>query len=76
MPLTLVGIVYYADDPAKKVFRIVYPVKDDSELDQPDPQHGEWTKFGADPSRVAVMEKIPADDPRATLDFFSSLDDR
>ena len=32
---TLVGIVYYADDPDKKVFRIIYPEFDDRELDQP-----------------------------------------
>jgi hypothetical protein len=33
--VTQCGIVYYADDPDKKVFRIVYPTDDDAELDGP-----------------------------------------
>lgn len=59
MPVTQVGIVYYADDPDKKVFRIVTPTEDDSELDRPDPKFGEWTVFGVDPNRIAIMDKVP-----------------
>jgi hypothetical protein len=64
MPVSLVGLVYYQDDPDKKTFRIVTPSFDDSELDVPDPIVGEWTQFGIDPSRVAVMDKVALDDPR------------
>lgn len=79
MPVTMVGIVYYADDPEKKVFRIVYPEVDDSELDQP-PTDGErkimrdetgkphgWHTFGLAPGRVAVMERVPKDSQRARM---------
>ena len=79
MAITKVGIVYYADDHNKAVFRIVFPEFDDSELDGP-PTDGNrrvmqddngkphtWTSFGTDPSRVAVMEKVPAGSPRAVL---------
>lgn len=59
MPVTMMGIVYYADDPDKKVFRLVTPTEDDSELDRPDPQYGYWTVFGVDPNRTAVMDKVP-----------------
>ena len=76
---TLVGIVYYADDPDKKVFRIIYPEFDDRELDQPPhdgnrqimhDEHGKphgWHTFGVDPNRTAVFEKVPVGDPRAVL---------
>lgn len=67
MAKTLVGIVYYLDDPDQKVFRIVTPTFDDAELDVPDPQYGAWTVFGVDPARPAVMEKVLLDDPRAQL---------
>jgi hypothetical protein len=67
MPVTQVGIVYYADDPDKKVFRVVTPTHDDSELDAPDPQHGEWHVFGLDPARPAVMEKVARSSDRAQL---------
>jgi hypothetical protein len=79
MPVSQVGIVYYADDPEKKVFRIVYPQHDDSELDEPahdgngkimrderGEPHG-WHTFATDPSRTAVMEKVAIGDPRATI---------
>lgn len=71
MPITQCGIVYYDDDPEKKVFRIVYPEFDDSELDQPPTdgnrqimrdEHGrphQWHTFGVNPDRVAVFEKVP-----------------
>lgn len=62
MPVTQVGIVYYADDPDKKVFRVVTPTADDNELDQPDPKFGEWTVFGVDQNRIAVMDKVPISD--------------
>lgn len=79
MPVTMVGIVYYADDPEKRVFRIVYPEFDDKELDEPPTDglrqimrdengkpHG-WHTFGVDPKRTAVMEKVPRGDPRAVM---------
>lgn len=79
MAVTLWGIVYYADDPNKTVFRIIWPERDDAELDQP-PHDGNrrpylkddgsphsWTSFGTDPNRVAVLEKVPVGDPRAKL---------
>lgn len=56
-----VGIVYYKDDPAC-VFRIVFPEKDENELLQND-----WTVFGTDPSRQAVMEIVSINDPRVKL---------
>ena len=67
MAVTKIGIVYYEDDPEQKVFRIVTPTVDDNELDMPDPVHGEWTAFGVDPARTAVMDKVALDDPRAKL---------
>lgn len=67
MANSLVGIVYYLDDPDQKVFRVVTPTFDDAELDVPDPQYGAWTVFGVDPSRAAIMEKIPLGDPRGQL---------
>lgn len=80
MSNAMVGIVYYADDPDKKVFRIVYP-SDPAHLDGPaletDPatdklrvmrdEYGNphgWHTFGVDPKRKTVFEKVPADDPR------------
>lgn len=54
MAVTMVGIVYYLDDPEKKVFRKVYPSLDDSELDDP-----QWVTLGIDPSRIAWLEKVP-----------------
>lgn len=67
MPVTQVGIVYYADDPDQKVFRLVTPTRDDSELDAPDPTYGEWHIFGVDPARAAIMEKVPVDSPRGRI---------
>lgn len=76
MPITMFGIVYYADDPEKKVFRVVYPTVDDKELDEPPTDcHGiafrdergkfySWTTLGIEPGRRAVMEKIPLGRPR------------
>ena len=67
MPKTLAGIVYYDDDPDMKVFRIVIPTEDDAELDAPDPIMGDWTVFGVDPNRKAVMEKVPLEDARVQI---------
>jgi hypothetical protein len=79
MPVTKIGLVYYADDPDKKIFRRVFPTLDDSELDGP-PTDGEckpmlfapdvphsWASFGTDPARIAVMVKVPADSPLLAL---------
>lgn len=52
MSVTLIGLVSYEDD--GKVFRKVYPEHDDSELDDP-----QWTTDGCDPTRKAVLHKIP-----------------
>ena len=35
MAITQVGLVYYEDDPEKKIFRKVYPEVDDVELNAP-----------------------------------------
>lgn len=59
MPVTKVGIVFYADDPEKKVFRIVYPERDDRELRDP-----QWTSLGTDPNRRAVLLEVDPTDPR------------
>lgn len=79
MPVTMVGIVYYADDPDKKVFRLVFPEFDDSELDGPvtdgnrqvmRDENGKphaWHTFGADPKRKAVLEKVPRGSPRTVM---------
>lgn len=73
------GIVYYADDPKRGVFRIVKPEVDDIELDQPptdnhrqiyrkeDGSPHSWTTLGTNPARIAIMEKVPIDDPRAVF---------
>jgi hypothetical protein len=70
MPVTKVGYVYYTDDPHKRVFRVVYPELDDSELDQPattsnreimrkidGSAHG-WHTFGIDETRQATLIKV------------------
>ena len=59
MTVSKVGLVFYQDTvvpPATlgAVFRLVYPTSDDSELDDP-----EWTTMGCDPSRTAVLVKVP-----------------
>lgn len=46
MPVTLVGIVYYADAP-DEIFRVVVPEFDDSELDEP-PTDGERRHYCID----------------------------
>lgn len=51
----MIGLVYYEDDPAKAIFRKVYPQFDDGELDDP-----QWTTLGCDPARVAVMIRVDA----------------
>lgn len=62
----MIGLVYYSDDPHKRVFRVVYPEFSDSELDQP-PTDGNrkpildangqpysWTSLGVLPRPVAM----------------------
>jgi len=70
------GIVYYEDDPEKKVFRIVYPSWDDNELDEPVTNHvgvpyrdargrlEYHTTYGVEPGRKAVMQKVPIGTPQ------------
>lgn len=67
MAVTQVGLIYYADDPDEKVFRIVTPTKDDSELDLPDPIHGAWTEFGIMEGRTALMRKVAINDPSVRI---------
>lgn len=74
MALTQLGIVYYAKDPHKRVFRIVYPERDDCELDWAPHdghrqvmlnEHGEphaWHTFGTKPQHQPTFEKILAGD--------------
>ncbi len=57
----LIGNVYYADDPERLIFRRIWPTSDNSELDDP-----QWVTIGCDPSRQAVLIKVPADSPEAT----------
>lgn len=69
----MIGLVYYGDDPHKRVFRVVYPEKDDAELDQPategkravmrkdDGTPHSWTSFGVDPLRTVLMDKAASD---------------
>ncbi len=71
MPVTQWGHVSYSDDPHARVFRIVYPTKDDSELDGPvtgndgrpikDPNGVPytWANFGTDQLRTALHIKVP-----------------
>lgn len=56
MPITLIGLVSYADDPTGSVFRKVFPTIDDSELDDP-----ALVTDGLDPTRTAVLTKYPID---------------
>jgi hypothetical protein len=79
MTVTQWGIVYYADDPDRTVFRVIMPEQDDVELDEPptdherrfylkaDGTHHSWTSFGTDPARKAVLLKVSIGDPRAVL---------
>lgn len=73
MPVTQIGLVYYADDPHKRVFRRVYPEFSNAELDQP-PTDGKravmrqgdstphtWTSFGVDAARPVAMDKAASD---------------
>lgn len=60
MPVTQIGLVYYADDQHKNVFRKVLPVHDDSELDDP-----RWITENLDKTRTAVLIKVPADSAQA-----------
>lgn len=53
MAATLIGLVYYADDVNKKVFRKVYPQHDNSELDDP-----RWTTKNINATRTAVLIKV------------------
>lgn len=70
MATSLIGLVYYTDDPHKRVFRVIYPTHDDSELDQP-PTDGNgltirsssgqphtWTSMGTDSARPVAMDKV------------------
>lgn len=73
MPTTQLGIVYYAKDPKKRVFRVVYPIIEDAELDRPPHDstgimrnadggaHG-WHSFGTKAEHQPMFEKIPAGD--------------
>lgn len=66
---TVIGLVWYADDPHKRVFRKVFlsPGDPESELDNP-----RWVKEGCDPARVAVIRKIP-DKELAQVGLLESL---
>lgn len=61
MPVTLVGNVYYADDPDRLIFRRVWPEVDEGELDDP-----KWVTLGCNADRTAVMEKVAADSSEAS----------
>lgn len=60
MAITQVGLVYYADDPDKKIFRKVFPTVDDAELNAPC-----WTVDGVDIRRKAVLIKVPFESAEA-----------
>lgn len=62
-----IGIVYYADDPDKKVFRRVlesYPGEFD-DAGRLARIQAEATTANLDPARAAVIEMVASDDPRA-----------
>jgi len=77
MPVTKIGLVYYADDPNKRIFRCVKPEIDDSELfGTPTDGNGKpylredgtahsWMTLGVDPARIAVMDIVDHDGERA-----------
>lgn len=50
----MIGLVYYADDPHRRVFRTVYPLpgEPDSVLDDP-----KWTTDNIAPGRTAALDK-------------------
>lgn len=74
MPVTKRGEQSYGDDPHQRVFRVIYPQVDDSELDgpptdgsgkpylKPDGTPHTWESFGTDPLRPSVVNKIPQTD--------------
>lgn len=57
----MIGLVYYADDPHKRVFRTVYPSLDEPDSILDDPQ---WLTDGVDPLRGAVMDKVAVNNGR------------
>lgn len=61
MPVTKVGLVYYADDPSQVVFKRVYPTADDSEL-----ENQCWVTDCCDPSRAVAMKIVDAGSSEAT----------
>ncbi len=61
MAVTLQGLVYYADDPTRSAFRLVYPTEKDEELDDP-----RWTTEGLDPLRIALLIKVPVNSVNIT----------
>lgn len=64
MAITQVGLVFYEDDPEKKIFRKVYPTVDDAELNAP-----AWTTEGVNQTRKAVLVKVPVGSPEALADM-------
>jgi|SRR5215831_15505758 len=69
MPVTKHGIVYYDDDPHKRVFRRIFPTFDDNELDQSPPGFpGEtWASFGTNKTRPSKMDKVAPTDVTGRL---------
>ena len=76
MAATMLGIVYYADDPEHRIFRVVYPELNDSELDQPPTDHERkpmrdhhgalhsWHTFGTKLEHQPIFEKVRPHDER------------
>ena len=62
MAVVMVGLVYYADDPNKAVFRQVFQMDTDPKNELDDPT---WVTMGCDPSRTAIMVKVAPDSPEA-----------
>ena len=60
MPVSKIGLVYYQDDPDQKIFRMIFPTTDDSELDDI-----RWITEGCNPLRNAILIQVDANDVKA-----------
>lgn len=70
MAVTKCGHQSYTDDPHGRVFRVIWPEFDDSELDQPPTDGGRraylqpdgtphtWASFGTDSARTSTVAKV------------------
>lgn len=57
--MAVVGVVYYADDPSRRVFRRVYLTAAETDAEFDNPAH---ITDGLDPARTAVLVRVDETD--------------